>query len=42
MLYTLALGSRSESGIVKKGNEKADITATFNLEGNDEAQAGYR
>ena len=36
---SLALGSRSESGVVKKGNEKADITATFNLEGNDEAQA---
>lgn len=36
---SLALGSRSESGVVKKGNEKADITATFNLEGNDEAKA---
>ena len=36
---SLALGSRSESGVVKKGNEKADITATFNLEGNDEALA---
>ena len=36
---SLALGARSESGVVKKGNEKADITATFNLEGNDEAQA---
>ena len=36
---SLALGTRSESGVVKKGNEKADITATFNLEGNDEAQA---
>ena len=36
---SLALGSRSESGVVKKGNEKADITATFNLKGNDEAQA---
>ena len=36
---SLALGARSESGIVKKGNEKADITATFNLKGNDEAQA---
>lgn len=36
---SLALGSRSESGVVKKGNEKADITATFNLEGNDEARA---
>ena len=36
---SLALGNRSESGVVKKGNEKADITATFNLEGNDEAQA---
>ena len=36
---SLALGSRSESGVVKKGNEKAEITATFNLEGNDEAQA---
>jgi DNA repair protein RecN (Recombination protein N) len=36
---SLALGTRSESGLVKKGNEKADITATFNLEGNDEAQA---
>ena len=36
---SLALGSRSESGVVKKGNEKADITATFNLEGNDEAQS---
>jgi DNA repair protein RecN (Recombination protein N) len=35
---SLALGSRSESGVVKKGNEKADITATFNLEGNHEAQ----
>jgi len=35
---SLALGARSESGVVKKGNEKADITATFNLEGNDEAQ----
>ena len=36
---SLALGTRSESGVVKKGNEKADITATFNLEGNDEAKA---
>jgi DNA repair protein RecN (Recombination protein N) len=36
---SLALGARSESGVVKKGNEKADITATFNLKGNDEAQA---
>ena len=36
---SLALGTRSESGVVKKGNEKADITATFNLEGNDEAQS---
>ena len=36
---SLALGARSESGVVKKGNEKADITATFNLEGNNEAQA---
>ena len=36
---SLALGNRSESGVVKKGNEKADITATFNLEGNDEAKA---
>ena len=36
---SLALGNRSESGVVKKGNEKADITATFNLEGNDEARA---
>ena len=35
---SLALGSRGESGVVKKGNEKADITATFNLEGNDEAK----
>ena len=35
---SLALGARSESGVVKKGNEKADITATFNLKGNDEAQ----
>ena len=36
---SLALGTRSESGVVKKGNEKADITATFNLEGNDEVKA---
>ena len=36
---SLALGARSESGVVKKGNEKADIIATFNLKGNDEAQA---
>ena len=36
---SLALGTRSEGGVVKKGNEKADITATFNLEGNDEAKA---
>ena len=36
---SLALGTRSESGVVKKGNEKADITATFNLEGNDESKA---
>mgnify|MGYP001592393947 FL=1 len=36
---SLALGTRSESGVVKKGNEKADITATFNLEGNNEAKA---
>ena len=36
---SLALGTRSESGVVKKGNEKADITTTFNLEGNDEAKA---
>ncbi|MDG1692272.1 MAG: DNA repair protein RecN [Methylophilaceae bacterium] len=36
---SLALGARSESGVVKKGNEKADITATFNLKGNDEVQA---
>ena len=36
---SLAIGARSESGVVKKGNEKADITATFNLKGNDEAQA---
>ena len=36
---SLALGARSESGVVKKGNEKADITATFNLQGNNEAQA---
>ncbi|QZP17641.1 DNA repair protein RecN [Methylophilales bacterium] len=36
---SLALGARSESGVVKKGNEKADITATFNLKGNDAAQA---
>ena len=36
---SLALGTRSESGVVKKGNEKADITATFNLEGNEEAKA---
>ena len=35
---SLALGSRGESGVVKMGNEKADITATFNLEGNDEAK----
>jgi len=35
---SLALGSRSESGVVKKGNDKADITATFNLEGNNEAK----
>ena len=36
---SLALGTRSESGVVKKGNEKADITATFNLEGNIEAKS---
>ena len=36
---SLALGARSESGVVKKGNEKADIIATFNLKGNDEAKA---
>ncbi|MDA9086562.1 DNA repair protein RecN [Methylophilaceae bacterium] len=35
---SLALGSRGESGVVKMGNEKADITATFNLKGNDEAK----
>ena len=36
---SLALGSRGESGLVKKGNDKADITASFNLEGNDIAKA---
>jgi len=36
---SLALGSRGESGLVKKGNDKADITASFNLEGNDLAKA---
>ena len=36
---SLALGSRGESGLVKKGNDKADITASFNLEGNNSAKA---
>jgi len=36
---SLALGSRGEGGLVKKGNDKADITASFNLEGNDIAKA---
>ena len=35
---SLALGSRGESGLVKKGSDKADITASFNLEGNDLAK----
>ena len=35
---SLALGQRGDSGLVRHSTDKSDISATFNIQGNEHAQ----
>ena len=35
---SLALGQRGDSGVVRQNTDKSDISATFNVQGNEYAQ----